>query len=285
MIGFIGMGIMGSRMVANLHKEGHELVVYNRTKSKAQALSVEGAMVVNSPSELAGRVDVIITMVSNPQAVRQVALETNGFLDQLKPGSIWIDCSTVNPSFTRQMAAESSRQNIRFLDAPVTGSKGPAAAGELVFFVGGEDTDLQQCNPYFYAMGRKVIHVGPAGSGAAMKMVFNLLLGNAMASFVEGMSLGRSMGLSQEQIFEVLIGSHVLAPFIALKKDKITAGNFEADFPLRWMQKDLHLAALCGYENEIALPLTNTAKELYAQAKNQGLVDLDFAAIYRLMNS
>jgi 3-hydroxyisobutyrate dehydrogenase/glyoxylate/succinic semialdehyde reductase len=271
-------------MAANLHKKGHELIVYNRTKAKALDLSEEGIMVVDSPSAFASRVDVIISMVSNPQAVRHVALKANGFLNQLKPGSIWIDYSTVNPSFSRQMAAECSKHNIRFMDAPVAGSKGPAATGELVFFVGGEDTDLQECYPYFSAMGRKVVHVGPAGSGAAMKMVFNLLLGNAMVSFAEGMSLGRSMGLSQEQLFDVLMGSPVLAPFIALKKDKITTGNFEADFPLRWMQKDLHLAALCGYENEAALPLTNTAKELYAQAKNQGLADLDFAAIYRLMN-
>ena len=284
MIGFIGMGIMGSRMAANLHKEGHDLIVYNRTKSKTRVLSDEGIMVVDSPSELAGQVDVIITMVSNPQAIRKIALEENGFLNQLKPGSIWIDCSTVNPSFSRQMAAESLKQSVRFMDAPVAGSKGPAATGDLVFFVGGEDTDLQLCDAYFSAMGRKVVHVGPAGSGAAMKMVFNLMLGNAMASFAEGMSLGRSMGLSQDQLFEVLIGSPVLAPFIALKKDKINTGNFEADFPLRWMQKDLHLATLCGYEYEAVLPLTNTAKELYAHAKNKGLADLDFAAIYRFMN-
>lgn len=284
MIGFIGMGIMGSRMAANLQKNGHKLAVYNRTASKAQKLSAGGATVADSPAGLAGQVDVLVTMVANPQAVQGVALGANGFLDQLKPGSIWIDCSTVNPSFARHMAAEASRRTLRFLDAPVAGSKGPAASGDLIFFVGGDEKDIQECDPYFSAMGQKTIRVGDAGSGAALKMVFNLLLGNAMAAFAEAMSLGRSLGLSQERLFETLIGSPVLAPFIAHKKDKISTGNYDADFPLRWMQKDLHLATLSGYENETALPLTNAVKEMYAQAIGHGLAELDFAAIYRLMN-
>ncbi len=284
MIGFIGLGIMGSRMAANLQKKGHALIVYNRTPSKAQELVASGVTLAKSPSDLAGRVEVLFTMVADPQAVQQVALEANGFLDHLKPGSTWIDCSTVNPSFSRRMAAEASQRNLRFLDAPVAGSKGPAASGDLIFFVGGDVNDLKRCDPYFSAMGRKVVRVGDAGAGAAMKMVFNLLLGSAMAAFAEGMSLGRALGVPEEQLFETLIGSPVVAPFIKLKKDKMTTGDYEADFPLRWMRKDLQLASVSAYETETALLLTNAAKELYTQALQSGLGDLDFAAVYRLMN-
>jgi 3-hydroxyisobutyrate dehydrogenase/glyoxylate/succinic semialdehyde reductase len=133
-------------------------------------------------------------------------------------------------------------------------------------------------------MGRKAVLVGDAGAGAAMKMVFNLLLGSAMAAFAEGMSLGRALGVPEEQLFETLIGSPVVAPFIKLKKDKMTTGDYEADFPLRWMRKDLQLASVSAYETETALLLTNAAKELYTQALQSGLGDLDFAAVYRLMN-
>lgn len=284
MIGFIGLGIMGSRMAANLQKKGHTLIAYNRTPSKAQELVANGATLAKSPSDLAGRVEVLFTMVADPQSVQQVAMEANGFLNHLKPGSTWIDCSTVNPSFSRRMAAEAQRRNLRFLDAPVAGSKGPAANGDLIFLVGGDAKDLKRCDPYFSAMGRKAVHVGDTGAGAAMKMVFNLLLGNAMAAFAEGVRLGRALGVPEEQLFETLIGSPVVAPFISLKKDKMTTDNYEADFPLRWMRKDLHLASISGYETLTSLPLTNTATELYGQAMRNGLANEDFAAIYRLMS-
>ena len=137
-IGFIGLGIMGSRMAANLQKRGHSLVVFNRTREKADPLVAEGARWADSPAALAPQVEVIFTMLAHPDAVDEVVLGTDGILSHLGPGQMWVDCSTVNPSFSRKMAAQAQAKDIRFLGAPVTGSKGQAAGAKLTFWVGGE---------------------------------------------------------------------------------------------------------------------------------------------------
>jgi 3-hydroxyisobutyrate dehydrogenase/glyoxylate/succinic semialdehyde reductase len=146
-IGFIGLGIMGSRMAANLQKRGHSLVVHNRTREKAESLLANGAIWADSPAALAPQVEMVFTMLAHPEAVQEAALGEDGFLSKFAAGRLWIDCSTVNPSFSKQMAAEARTRGVRFLDAPVTGSKEFAALAKLVFWVGGELTDLESCRP------------------------------------------------------------------------------------------------------------------------------------------
>src|SRR5258705_185830 len=153
-IGFIGLGIMGSRMAANLQKHGHSLVVFNRTREKAEPLMAKGATWADSPAALAPKVDMILTMLAHPDAVEEAALSNDGFLQRPEPGQMWIDCSTVNPSFSRKMAAEAKARRIRFLGAPVTGSKTEAALGKLVFWVGGELADLEICRPLTAAINK-----------------------------------------------------------------------------------------------------------------------------------
>ncbi len=164
-IGFIGLGIMGSRMAANLQKAGHELVVYNRTKVKAEALLDAGAQWASSPAEVAGQVPVLFTMLSTPEIVREVAAGADGFLDVLAPGSIWVDFTTVNPSFSKEMAGLAEEKGIRFLDAPVAGTRTPAEKGELLVLVGGDADTVAECQPCFDVVGRKTIHVGANGMG------------------------------------------------------------------------------------------------------------------------
>ncbi len=282
--GFIGMGIMGSRMAYNLQTNGHELVIHNRTKAKAEKVIGKGAVWVDSPEEVVRQSDIIITMLSDPDAVYQVALGDQGFLEGAKAGTLWADCSTVNPSFTKRMAEEASKREVRFIDAPVAGTKGPAEKGELLFFLGGDRSDIEMAQPLFDIMGRKTIHVGDHGMGVSMKMVFNLLLGESMLAFSEAMTLGRSLGLTQDILFDTLVGSPVAAPFIAGIKPKIEANNYEANFPLRLMQKDLHLASITAYEQGIALPAVNMIKELFALASQYGSADKDFSAIYPFIN-
>lgn len=282
-VGFVGLGIMGSRMAANLQRQGHKLVVFNRSPEKAVSLLRDGATWADTPASLAGRVDILFTMLAHPQAVAETALGVSGFLDHLRPGVLWVDCSTVNPSFSWEMAREARARQVRFLDAPVAGTKGPAAAGELVFLVGGEATDLEECEPLLQAMGRKIVHVGKVGMGTSLKMVLNLLLAEAMVAFAEGMALGQSLGIPQDALFELLLGGPVVAPFVAGKREKIKVGVYDADFPLRWMQKDLHLAAKTAYEQEVPLPLGNMAKEVYALAVQAGLADRDFSAICKFL--
>ena len=283
-VGFIGLGIMGSRMAANLQKGGHQLVVFNRSAEKAAPLVKEGALLAETPAAVAEQVEVLFTMVAHPDAVKEIAFGDDGFLNRLRPNTLWVDCSTVNPSFSRQMAEEARSRGIRFLDAPVTGSKGLAAKGELVFWVGGPEVDVQACRPLFDIMGRRVVHSGGYGMGTSLKMVVNLLLAEAMMAFSEGMALGQSLGISQAALFEALLGGPVVAPFVANKRKNIEQGEYEAEFPLRWMQKDLHLAAVTAYEQGVALPMANVAKEIYRLAISSGLGDLDYSSIYEFLN-
>jgi len=282
-VGFIGLGIMGSRMAANVQKQGVELVVHNRTAEKAAPLLEKGASWAETPATLAEQVNILFTVLAHPEAVSQMALGKEGFLSHLKSGALWVDCSTVNPSFSRQMAAEADACEVRFLDAPVAGTKGPAEAGQLLFLVGGETADVAACQPFFEAMGRRTIHVGGHGMGTSLKMVFNLLLAEAMVAFSEGMVLGQALGIDQDRLFDLLLGSAVVAPFVTGKRGKIENGDFEADFPLQWMGKDLHLAAQTAYEEGVALPAGSLVKEIYALAVRYGLGERDFSAVYRVL--
>jgi 3-hydroxyisobutyrate dehydrogenase/glyoxylate/succinic semialdehyde reductase len=272
-------------MAANLQKSGHEMIVFNRTPEKARSLVDQGAVRVPTPASVATQVDVVFTMLGNPEAVREVALGQEGLLNHLRVGSLWVDCSTVNPSFSRQMATEALVRGIRILDAPVSGSKGPAASGELMFMVGGGARDFSACRPLLECMGSKIVYVGGHGQGTSLKMVINLLMGEAMVAFAEGMILGQSLGISQEMLFGTLLGGPAVAPLAATKREKIESGKYEADFPLHWMQKDLQLAAVTAHETGVALPLANLAKEMYRMAMRQGDGDEDYSAIYEFLST
>jgi 3-hydroxyisobutyrate dehydrogenase-like beta-hydroxyacid dehydrogenase len=279
-IGFIGVGIMGSRMAANLQKHGYPLVVFNRTRAKAEPLLGPCGTFSDSPAKLAEQVDVLFTMLAHPDAVEEAALGASGFLNHLRPNALWVDCSSVNPSFSKKMAAAAAARQIRFVEAPVTGSAPVAADGKLVFWVGAEGDDLETVRPLLLCMGNKIVHAGGHGTGASMKMVINLLLGTGMAAFAEAMALGEGLGLSRKMLFDSLLGMPAVAPFLASKREKIETGNYEAEFPLRWMQKDMHLASVSAYESGVAMPLTNVTKEIYRLAMRGGHDTEDFSAIY-----
>ena len=279
-IGFIGLGIMGSRMAANLLKGGYEVKVYNRTISKADALIKKGAKLSNSEKEVAEDVDVLITILSTPAAVREVTLGNKGFLTSMKKNSIWIDCSTVNPSFSKEMAKRTKEKGIRFIDAPVAGTKQPAEKGELIILAGGNKNDIDEVTPLFNLIGKKIIYAGENGMGTSLKMVINLMLAGAMEVFSEALTLGETLGFTKEKLFDVLIGGPVTAPFLAAKKDKIDKRNFETDFPLQWMLKDLQLIEQTAKENNLNLPAANSIKEIYSEAVKTGFGEKDFSAIY-----
>ncbi|WP_423224783.1 NAD(P)-dependent oxidoreductase [Candidatus Amarolinea aalborgensis] len=284
-IGFIGLGIMGSRMAANLQKAGYSLVVHNRTQAKAEALLGGGATWAQSPADVGRQVRTLFTMLGDPQAVEQTAQGADGFLTTLSPGSLWVDCSTVNPTFTRQMAAAAAQRGVRFLDAPVAGSKTPAAAGQLTFLVGGSAADLEEVRPYLDVMGQRIVPMGEQGMGASMKIVLNSLSGGAMAAFAEAMALGQALGLSQPALLNFLLGGPAVAGVVTGKRSRIETGHFDdPDFPLTWMRKDLQLASQTAYEHDVAMPLVNAAKEVYALAVRYGLGEADFSAIYRFLN-
>src|SRR2546429_4828580 len=230
-IGFIGLGIMGSRMATNLQKQGRAIVVFNRTRAKAEPLLGPCGTFADSPAKVADQVDVLFTMLATPDAVEHVALRANGFLNYLRPNALWVDCSSVNPSFSKKMAAAAAARQIHFVDAPVTGSAEVAADGKLVFWVGAEDGDLETIRSLLLCMGTKIVHVGGHGMGTSLKMVINLLMGNAMAAFAEGMALGEGLGISRKLLLDSLLGLPAVGPFLAGKRNEIESGDYDPAFP------------------------------------------------------
>lgn len=282
-IGFIGLGIMGSRMAANLQKHGHELIVHNRSKEKASDLIANGAVWANTPADVAPDVDVLITMLAHPEAVKAMALGENGFVSAMS-GKIWVDCSTVNPSFAREMAEVAQAHNVKFLDAPVAGSKNQAEAAQLVFIVGGDADSLQVVQPLMEQMGSRVVHIGEAGMGTSLKVVVNMLLATSMAAFAEGLVLGEQLGIPRETLMNVIVGGPVGAPYLAGKRPKIESADYSPEFPLRWMQKDLQMVTQAAYEVGVAMPVANTVKDLFQFAVRGGFGDQDISAIYAFLN-
>lgn len=283
-IGFIGLGIMGSRMALNLQKEGYELVVYNRSKDKAEELLKNGADWGDSPADVGRKSDLVLTMLSTPEVVRMVATGENGLLSGLAPGKIWADCSTTNPSFARTMASMAEKHGIQFIDSPVAGTKAPAAAGQLVFLVGATEEIGQTLLPLFDIMGRKTFFYGKAGQGASMKMLINLLLAQSVAVFSEAAVLGQAMGFELSALLDFLPNLPVVAPVIGAIRPKLTGEDRSVNFPLQWMQKDVHLATVSGYELGVPMPSANATKEIFAQAKAAGYGEDDFTSVFYHLN-
>ena len=279
-IGFIGLGIMGSRMAANLQKAGHEMIVFNRSVDKAVPLTEAGAVLASGPAQVAAQTDIVFTMLSTPHVVRETA---ELLLPALAKGKLWVDCSTVNPSFSREMAELANTQGIRFVDAPVAGSKAPAANGELLFLAGAQEVDIPEALPLFDIMGKKTLFLGKAGNGANVKMLINLMLAQSMATFAEAIALGKGMGLEEAQLLNILTATPVVSPVMALLKERLLAGNYEVNFPLKWIHKDINLALTTARELGVSMASLEQTEQLYGTALEADLGDLDFSAIYKSM--
>ena len=284
-ITFIGLGIMGSRMANNLLKNDVNLTVYNRTSSAMNPLVKAGAHGAESLRDAVEEADIVFTMVSDPGAIEQVAFGENGFLSAMKEQALWVDCTTVNPAFSLEEAAEAEKYHLHFMDGPVAGSKDPAENGELTFLIGGDQSDLEETHSLLKYMGSKVVHVGGTGKGTAMKMLVNSLLAVAVASFSETVLLGEKMGLSKDFLLDTLPNLPVSAPFLKAKAEMIKNGEQETQFPLELMHKDLHLASLSAYEHNHPLFLNNITKELFGQAKSDERGREDFSGIFNFLDN
>ncbi len=282
-IAFLGLGIMGGGMAANLLRAGHSLRVWNRTAGKAAPLAALGAEVAETPAQAVVGAEMVFTMLSAPAAVEETALGKTGFLPAVRPGTLWVDSSTVDPAFSRRMAAEAARRGVRLIDAPVKGSKDAAEKGSLVFLVGASDADLATIRPLLEHMGTDIQHAGGQGMGSSIKLVFNLIVGQSMLAYAEALALGQAMGFPRERLLEMTLGTPQVPPLFSLKRAKIESDQYEADFPLQWMQKDLHLASQTGYEMGIAMPQTSLAMEIFRLAMRAGLAEEDFSAIVRFI--
>lgn len=274
---------MGSRMAANLLKNGVELTVWNRSPQPMETLRQQGATTVNSPVEAVKNADLVFSMLSNPEAVESIFLSNYNALGSMKKNAIWVDCSTVNPSFTKKAKQAATQTSIRFVDAPVAGTLPHAQNAELVFFVGAEKTLLAEITPYLNYMGKKVMALGETGKGAAFKMLVNIMLAQSMVIFSETVLLGERLGIDKDFLLDVIPNLVVAAPFTKFKAEMVRNSDYEVQFPLELMHKDLHLATITAYELQQPLYLANIAKELFAEAHHKGMGRLDFAAIHQYL--
>ncbi len=283
-IGFIGLGIMGSRMAFNLLNAGYDLKVYNRTKEKAEELLNNGAHWADSAKEAGKGVDILFSMLEKPEVVEELATGSEGFLKGMKKDALWIDSSTVNPSFSERMSNLAIETGIRFMDVPVSGSKVPAEEGELLFLAGGTKEDFEQAKPLFLKMGKDAVHIGPAGKGSAMKIMINQLLGQSILAFSESLNLGIAMGIDKKTGMDILLKTPVTAPILDVFRSRIENNDYEPNFPLKHLQKDLHLFTETAYELGQPSLLTSTAEEIYGLAKHKNMADLDFTAVFRYLH-
>jgi 3-hydroxyisobutyrate dehydrogenase/glyoxylate/succinic semialdehyde reductase len=270
-------------MADNLLSAGYDVAVWNRSREKAAELERQGAHFLE-PQQLAAESPVVMTMLAHPQAVSETMFGDTGALGAMQEGSLWIDSSTVQPSFSILSGEQADQRGVRFMEAPVAGSKAPAEKGELLFLVGGRRADYEELYPLLKVMGKEAKYMGSRGKGTAMKMSVNYMLALSMAGFSEAASMAQAAGISRKDVFDTLLGGPVAAPFLSGKREKMEQGDGEPEFPLKWMHKDLHLASLTAYELELPMFLANTTKELFAAADAYGYGNSDFSSLYAYLN-
>ncbi len=281
-IGFIGQGIMGSPMALNLLKAGFPVTVYNRDKDKTAPAAEAGAQVIDTPAAVANRCDVVILMLTGPEAIDAVLEGTDGALAALEPGKTVVNMSSVEPSYTRELNERLAAKGIIFIDAPVSGSKKPAEDGGLVILAGGDKKAVNALEPVFLAMGKKVVYCGEAGQGSAMKMTVNLLLAIMMTGFGEVLAMGRASGLAEEAMLDAFLSGSVACPLFNGKAGMVRSGDYPPQFPLKHMHKDLNFILNTAKDAGSEIPLGRAVLDLYGQAIEQDLGEADFAAVVKV---
>lgn len=281
-LGFIGLGHLGSRIAARLLAAGFPVTVYNRDSAKTKALAARGADVAPDPRKLADRVDVVLSCLADQSAVESVYLGPNGVLRTAKPGTVIIEMSTVAPETSQKLFQAAHPFGISVLDVPISGSTPAAEAGALTLFGGGDRQTFDDAGPIFAAVAKQWFYMGRSGSGVAMKLVVNTLLGLGMQAVAEAAALGQRLGLPREALFETLAKTAVIAPALSGKLASARQGDYAPQFPVRLMSKDFGLILAAAAQLEVAMPATERAAAVSsAEAADGG--EEDFSAVIRRM--
>ncbi len=270
---------MGSGMANRLLSASFPLAVYNRNREKCVPFASAGAFIADSPREAAFRSRIILSMVADDAASRDVWLGEKGALNGAPAGSVLIESSTLSGDWIQELAAKAVERGCQFLDAPVTGTKPHAASGELVFLVGGAVEALAAAQPVFSVLGRNVVHLGPVGSGSLMKLVNNFLCGVQAASFAEAMSVVDAGGLDRAKAVSILAAGAPGSGIVKRVAERIAANDFTPNFALRWMAKDLKYALRDASVKGVSLQTAAAALALFEQAIAEGHGDEDFSAV------
>ena len=284
-VGFVGLGLMGGPMAANVVHGGFPLTAFNRSSAKAEPLRALGAKLAATPRDVAAASDVVICMLTDAAAVHNVLTGEYGLLAGCRKGMTLIDMSTVAPEQSRDTAAGIAGYGWEMLDAPVFGSTGPAREGKLGIMVGGEAALFEEHRDLLATMGTIILHLGPQGSGALAKLCFNLMVAAQVGSLAEAMTLAAKGGVSLEAMGTIIKSSPIVSNLIERKIGNIVAGDYAPAFPLKHLHKDLGLMTDTAREIGAQLPVTEALYALCSEAMARGLGDLDSAALYRQLAS
>jgi 3-hydroxyisobutyrate dehydrogenase-like beta-hydroxyacid dehydrogenase len=281
-VGLIGLGHMGTAFAERVLQAGFPLLVYNRTASKAESVAARGASVAGSAAELAARVDVILTSLSDDDALEAVAAEV---VPAARPGAVLVDMSTVSPGASARVAADAGAASVAYLRAPVSGNPAVVRAGNLSFIVSGPADALAQVKPVIRAIGPTIHFVGDAEQARIVKLAINLMIGGLAELMSEALVLGESAGVSRDDLLKVMGESAAGAPFVKYKTEPLLRDDFSATFTTALMEKDIDLILDAADENGAELPLARELKTLLRAASEAGYADDDFIALFLYLRS
>ena len=284
-VGFMGLGIMGHAMAVNLAKAGFPVVVYNRTPKDSKALKDLGVQAAPSPKALAEQSDVVIAMLTGPEAIDNLLWGKDGAAEAFHSKKTFVNMSTVSPAYTKGLAQRLAPTGATFIDAPVSGSKKPAEDATLLILAGGDKEKIAALDPVFKAMGKQVVYCGEAGQGSMMKMANNLLLAQLIEGLAETLNFGKKGGLSQEALMDVLLHGPLAAPIFNMKCPVIAAGKYEPAFPLKHATKDLKFVVDTAYEIGAPVPAGLNMLHLFSTGVVKKWGDLDISAIMKVLES
>jgi 3-hydroxyisobutyrate dehydrogenase-like beta-hydroxyacid dehydrogenase len=277
-VAFLGLGIMGRPMASNLVKAGHEVSVWSRSGK-----AVDGARQGASPGDAARGAEVVWMCVSDTNAVEAVLFGAQGVEESLAEGMTIVDSSTISPSATRQFAERVGAKGVRYVDAPMTGSKVAAEGGTLIFIVGGDEAVIESLKPLFAAMGKVFFRMGETSKGQAAKLAMNLQIALIYEGFAEGLTLATKLGVDVQNLIGVIQASMVRSGVVDYKAPFVLKRDFTPNFPLRLMHKDIRLALEAAKEVRVKLPALETVEEVYEMATEDGHANLDYAATLTLL--
>jgi 3-hydroxyisobutyrate dehydrogenase len=283
-IAFLGLGIMGSRMAANLRRAGRELTVWNRTRSTAEAFAAEhGATVADTPALAAAGSDIVITMVVDGEQVEHVLLGPDGVATRARPGLLCVDCSTIGPTATRAIAGVLEHHGVHLLDAPVTGSSPKAQDGTLTIMAGGTDEDFERARPVLEAMGSLIVHAGPLGHGQMVKLINNAVAAINTAVVGEALLVAKRAGVDLDVLTQVVASGSGSSAMLELKAGPMRNHDYSTLFKLEHMLKDVRLCLEEGQTAGAPFPSAAYVREILTAANGRGHGEDDFAALIEVL--
>ena len=284
-VAFLGLGLMGSRMAGRLIDAGMRVTAWNRSAERSQALRARGAAIADAPRDAVWDADVIISMVADDEASRRVWTGDQGALAGAPSEAIAIECSTLSPAWVLELAGEAGRTGVAFMDAPVTGSKVQAENGELLFLVGGDREVVSRAAPVLQPMSREIVHLGPVGSGARMKLVNNVTAAVQAAALAEALAFIQACGLETGPAMSVLMNGAPGSPLVKAVGGRMLARDYSVNFLLPLMRKDMTYAIEEARRCGVHLKTAAAARELYDAALAAGFQGSDFAVIAEVAGS